>query len=214
MKDTIQQYILPGLIIVAIAIALIVVRSMSQQKVSESRQKISETRSEKVATSIKTVECSGRAIAELTEGPYYTADSPEVTNLYTENIPGTKIVLSGYVLDTDCKPLSNVWIDFWQADGEGNYDNSGYTLRGHQYTDSEGKYTLTTVIPGEYPGRTPHIHVKLRATQDSPVITSQLFLPDVAQNQTDSIFDESLIIALTNEANGKIGSYNFVVNTQ
>lgn len=156
--------------------------------------------------------CDGQAIPSLTEGPYYTPNSPEKTNFQEEGIPGEKVTLTGYVFDTDCTPIANAWLDFWQADGSGEYDNSGYKLRGHQYTDSEGRYTLQTVIPGEYPGRTPHIHFKIKASEGSPVITSQLFLQGAAQNQSDPIFSESLVINIKEGEGGKESSYNIVVS--
>ena len=90
---------------------------------------------------------------EETEGPYFKAGSPEQANLVQAGMPGTKIVITGYVYTADCKPVANALLDFWQADANGNYDNSGYTLRGHQFTDANGRYQLTTVIPGLYPDR-------------------------------------------------------------
>src|SRR3954447_6103967 len=109
------------------------------------------------------VGCSGTTTPSLTEGPYYKAGSPERTSLLEANMPGTKVVLTGYVYDKNCRPVAHAWLDFWQADANGRYDNSGYTLRGHQYTDANGRYTLETVEPGEYPGRTVHFHVKVQA---------------------------------------------------
>jgi protocatechuate 3,4-dioxygenase beta subunit len=42
-----------------------------------------------------------------TEGPYYTPDTPERNLLIEEGMTGTRLVLVGYVLDQNCKPLSN-----------------------------------------------------------------------------------------------------------
>lgn len=156
--------------------------------------------------------CTGKVVPELTEGPYYSPNTSQKTDLFEEGIPGEKITLTGYVLDTNCQPISHAWLDFWQADGSGTYDNTGYKLRGYQFTDENGKYTLQTVIPGEYPGRTPHIHVKVRAQENTPIITTQLFIPGESGNETDSIFDSSLIIEITNTENGKVGNFDFVIN--
>jgi protocatechuate 3,4-dioxygenase beta subunit len=123
---------------------------------------------------------------------------------------GTKLVVTGYVYDTNCKPVANAWLDFWQADSNGNYDNNGYTLRGHQYTDANGRFQLTTVVPGLYPGRTEHIHVKVQAP-NGQVITSQLFFPGVSQNDSDGIYNSSLLLAITETSDGLQGQYNFVV---
>jgi protocatechuate 3,4-dioxygenase beta subunit len=159
--------------------------------------------------------CSGGSTSasvtpSLTEGPYYKSSSPEQTNLYQDGIAGTKLVVRGYVYDTNCQPVANAWLDFWQADANGNYDNSGYTLRGHQYTDANGRFQLTTVVPGLYPGRTEHIHVKVQAP-NGQVITSQLFFPGVAQNDSDRIYNASLLLTITETSDGLEGQYNFVV---
>jgi protocatechuate 3,4-dioxygenase beta subunit len=147
---------------------------------------------------------------ELTEGPYFTANSPERAELIEEGVAGTKIVITGYVYTTDCQPVANALLDFWQADGNGVYDNSGYTLRGHQYTDSNGYYQLTTVVPGIYPGRTEHIHFKVQAP-NGKLITSQLFFPGVTQNDSDRIFNQSLLLTIQETSDGLQGQFNFVV---
>src|SRR5438128_5304568 len=89
-------------------------------------------------------------IVELTEGPYYKAGAPQNAALRTAGVAGTPLVLTGYVVSKSCQPIANARLDFWQADGNGNYDNSGYTLRGWQLTDANGAYRLETVIPGLY----------------------------------------------------------------
>jgi protocatechuate 3,4-dioxygenase beta subunit len=148
---------------------------------------------------------------ELTEGPYYTDNTPERANLYEAGMPGTKLVITGYVYDTNCQPVANAWLDFWQADATGEYDITGYTLRGHQFTDANGFYTLTTVVPGIYPGRTEHIHFKVQAP-NGQVITSQLFFPGVAQNESDGIFDASLLLPIQETSAGLLAQFNFVVS--
>ena len=159
-------------------------------------------------------ECSGKETPSLTEGPYYKAGSPLRTNLREDDTVGTPLTVTGYVFDVNCKPIPNSWLDFWQADGNGNYDNSGFKLRGHQFTDVDGKYVLETVVPARYSGRTAHIHVKVRASPNSPVLTSQLFFPKESQNQTDSIFDSSLVMELKDGEEGKTATFNFVLNVR
>jgi protocatechuate 3,4-dioxygenase beta subunit len=143
-------------------------------------------------------------------GPYYSAGSPERTSL-VEDLPGTRLVLTGYVLDTDCQPVPGAWIDFWQADSQGVYDNTGYTLRGHQYTGADGRYQLETIVPGQYPGRTEHLHVKVRAPGGTE-LTTQLYFPDAAQNPSDRLFDQNLLIEIAAEEAGEIQArFDFVV---
>ena len=156
---------------------------------------------------------SADATIQLTEGPYYTPNTPERSSLYEDGMPGTKLTITGYVYDMDCQPVANAWLDFWQADAEGNYDNSGYTLRGHQYTDSNGRFELVTVVPGIYPGRTEHIHFKVQAP-NGQAITSQLFFPGVAENETDRIFDPSLLLPIQEGGEDLLGQYNFIVPAQ
>ena len=109
-----------------------------------------------------------------TEGPYFTPNSPERSSLMETGMAGTLLTLSGLVLTRGCRPVQGALLDFWQADDGGSYDNEGYRLRGHQFTDASGAFRLETVVPGLYPGRTRHIHVKVQAPSE-PVLTTQLF---------------------------------------
>ena len=167
------------------------------------------------ANSTSTLVCSAGSTSasltpELTEGPYFTANSPERASLLEDGMKGTKLVITGYVYTTDCKPVVNALLDFWQADANGVYDNSGYTLRGHQYTDANGRYQLTTVVPGIYTGRTEHIHVKVHAP-NGKLITSQLFFPGVVQNDSDGIYNANLLLSTQSSSDGMQAQFNFVV---
>jgi protocatechuate 3,4-dioxygenase beta subunit len=126
---------------------------------------------------------------------------------------GTRVTLSGYVLDPNCQPVENAWLDFWQADAQGQYDNAGYVLRGHQFTDASGRYTLETILPGEYPGRTPHIHVKVKAP-DGPELITQLFFPGEPANRTDQIYSDKLLVVMEEREHELVATYHFVVETQ
>ncbi len=147
-----------------------------------------------------------------TEGPYYKANSPERTGIRGEGVPGEELALTGYVLDVNGAHLPGAWLDFWQADGNGKYDNEGYILRGHQYADASGKYTLATVVPGSYPGRTPHIHVKVRAGDGRRTLTTQLFFPGLASNAGDGIFREDLLLEMSTAPKGRAATFNFVLD--
>jgi protocatechuate 3,4-dioxygenase beta subunit len=69
------------------------------------------------------------------------------------------------------------------------HDNQGYRLRGYQSTNTQGIYHLETVVPGEYPGRTPHIHPPGGTT-----LTTQPYMPGVASNNRDSIFTPATVM--------------------
>jgi protocatechuate 3,4-dioxygenase beta subunit len=146
-----------------------------------------------------------------TEGPYFTPNSPERASLLEPGMAGTRLVVTGTVFGTDCVPASRTLLDFWQADDGGTYDNVGYRLRGHLYTDDAGHFSLETVVPGLYPGRTRHIHVKVQAP-NGPVLTTQLYFPNEPSNARDGIFDPALLMEMQDSADGKQGAFTFVVN--
>ncbi len=146
-----------------------------------------------------------------TEGPYYKPNSPERASLIEPGMSGAKLIVTGYVLTPDCKPITKAWLDFWQADDHGVYDNAGYRLRGHLFTDEQGRYHLETIFPGEYPGRTQHIHVKVQVA-NGPILTTQIYFPGEPGNDRDSIFNPALLANVQDTADGKVATFNFVVN--
>ena len=144
-------------------------------------------------------------------GPFYTPDTPHRASLLEPGMPGTPLVLVGNVLRTDCQPLAGVLLDFWQSNDKGRYDNQGYTLRGHQFTDANGQFRLETIVPGLYPGRTRHIHVRVQAPH-ARAITTQLYFPGVAQNERDFIYDPLLLVrALESPAHKMKAQFDFVL---
>ncbi|GAA0596871.1 carbohydrate-binding protein [Streptomyces crystallinus] len=148
---------------------------------------------------------------EQIEGPYFKPNSPERTSLLEPGTPGTRLTVTGYVFGRACLPLAGVLLDFWQADTNGAYDNTGFRMRGHQYTDARGAFTLTTVVPGLYPGRTRHIHVKAQAP-GRPVLTTQLYFPGEPRNNTDSLFDARLLMTVRDAGGAKQAAFDFVLD--
>ncbi|WP_434588233.1 carbohydrate-binding protein [Streptomyces sp. A5-4] len=146
-----------------------------------------------------------------TEGPYFKPNSPRRTSLVDANTQGTRLTVSGFVFGAACRPIANALLDFWQADTNGAYDNSGYRFRGHQFTDAQGRFALTTIVPGLYPGRTRHIHVKVQAPS-RPVLTTQLYFPGEPRNNTDTIFDPELLMTVRANGPAREASYDFVLN--
>jgi len=149
---------------------------------------------------------------QLTEGPYFTPNSPKRRSIIPAGAAGTGRERRGRVLTTAGRPIRNALIDFWQANARGAYDNSGYRFRGHQFTNVKGQYVLYSVVPGLYPGRTKHIHVKVQAPNE-PVLTTQLFFPGVAGNRTDSIFDRDCVVGGWRLSNGRrLATFDFVLD--
>jgi protocatechuate 3,4-dioxygenase beta subunit len=145
-----------------------------------------------------------------TEGPYYTPNTPERTSFWEAGTTGTRLVVTGQVLTTGCVPVAAALIDFWHADDNGVYDNEGYKLRGHQFTDANGNFTLDTIVPGLYPGRTRHIHVKVQGP-NMPILTTQLYFPNEPQNASDGIYSPELLMDVQDAADGQAATFNFVL---
>ncbi len=129
-----------------------------------------------------------------TEGPYFTPNSPE-RSVLTDGSEGTPIRLEGSVLTRNCRPVSGALVELWHADHDGEYDNEGYRYRGHVFTGQDGRYRFDTIVPGLYPGRTRHFHVKYQAPSQ-PVLTTQLYFPDEPANARDKIFRPELLLRI------------------
>jgi len=106
---------------------------------------------------------------EQEEGPFYI-DLAQVRRDIVENRPGVPLALALIVVDSDtCEPIHDAAVDVWHCDALGVYSgepsegSGGETyLRGIQLTDGNGLAGFATIYPGQYPGRTTHIHVKVR----------------------------------------------------
>jgi protocatechuate 3,4-dioxygenase beta subunit len=151
------------------------------------------------------------ATLRQTEGPFFKPSSPERAELLEAGMPGQPIELVGFVLSRGCKPLAGALLDFWQADDKGRYDNSGFRLRGHQFSDAEGRYRLRSIVPGVYVGRTRHIHVKVQP-RGGRVLTTQLYFPGEPQNRSDGLFRSELLVRTAKNAGGLAGRFDFVLD--
>lgn len=143
-----------------------------------------------------------------TAGPYFVDKRIERSDIRSD--PGTGLVKEGALLaltfhvlqisNGGCTPLAGALVDIWHCDAQGVYsdvsdpgfDTSGqHFLRGYQVTDANGVAGFTTIYPGWYPGRTVHIHFKIRTDPDSAQgydFTSQLFFDDAL---TDQVFTQA-----------------------
>jgi protocatechuate 3,4-dioxygenase beta subunit len=152
-------------------------------------------------------EANPKATQAQTEGPFFKPKSPLRSDLRFE-LKGSPVVLTGLVLTRTCKPVPNALVDLWHADADGEYDNSGFRGRGHQFTDALGRYRFITVKPARYTGRTAHYHVKVQAA-NGPILTTQLYFPGEPGNRRDALYRRDLEMRFVDEA---VGRFDFVLN--
>ena len=141
------------------------------------------------------------------EGPFYptpTMRRADVDNDLVkilgsvEEAGGEVIILKGRVLDRAGAPLADRRIEIWQCDMNGKYLHSGdrqaiefdpaFQGFGHDITGPDGSYEFRTIKPVTYPGRTPHIHVKI-IEGEQEVLTSQFYIAGHPANSRDQIFN-------------------------
>jgi protocatechuate 3,4-dioxygenase beta subunit len=117
-------------------------------------------------------------------GPFYVKGAPAQADLCASGSGGgQKLTVTGRVLGApDCAPLAGALVEVWQADSRGDYtqvgagrDDPGCLLRATLKTDSAGRYSFRTVLPGEYPGRPRHIHYRVSAKGHATLVTQLYF---------------------------------------
>jgi protocatechuate 3,4-dioxygenase beta subunit len=145
-----------------------------------------------------------------TEGPFFKPESPQRESLLEPQDKGPVLVLSGRVVDTRCQPVGGVLLDFWHADRGGRYDNQGFRMRGHVFADASGRFRMETSLPGLYPGRTRHLHVRVQPA-GGRVLTTQLYFPGEAGNRRDGLFDDALLMTVTRHGDRLDGRFDFVL---
>ena len=161
------------------------------------------------------------------EGPFFPNKLPLDTDndLLTLNNSITPAIgevahLSGKVTDIKGNPLRNALIEIWQVDATGSYihtGSSGYDKRdknfqgyGRFLTGIKGEYYFRTIKPVSYPGRTPHIHVKV-SHKGNEVLTTQLYVQGEALNNNDFLLNRAgkhksaLITSFTPLKGSKVG---------
>jgi protocatechuate 3,4-dioxygenase beta subunit len=140
-----------------------------------------------------------------TEGPFYPDRLPLDTDndLLIINDQITPAVgeitwLSGRILSARGEPVRNALVEIWQVDRNGVYlhsdsGNSGRRDRNFQgfgrfITGSTGEYGFRTIKPVPYPGRTPHIHFKVKLRGQDP-FTTQCYIEGHALNARDGVLN-------------------------
>jgi len=113
-------------------------------------------------------------------GPFYEPNAPE------RDHTGQGLIIEGTVRSArDCNPLSAAVIEWWSANSHGDYDNAH---RATQHTSADGSYQYTTDFPGRYPGRPPHVHVRVTAPGHRILVTQ------VYPQQTQTALSVDLVL--------------------
>lgn len=185
---------------------------------------------------------------QQTEGPFFIDAGLNRSDIRSDSAtgsvkPGIPLTLQFRVSQVGanaCVPLAGAIVDVWHCDAAGTYSDVsdrhantvGQTfLRGVQVTNTDGTAEFTTIYPGWYPGRTVHIHFKIRgntAENQGYEFTSQLYFDDAlsdrvyaqapysarrqrtTRNQNDGIFrngGEQLMVPITQAGDGYTGQF-------
>ena len=140
------------------------------------------------------------------EGPFYPTPAMRKTDADNDLVKviglvneagGEVITLKGSVTNKDGAPQAGMRVEIWQCDMNGKYLHSGDNRKvtydqgfqgfGYDITDPNGNYKFRTIKPGKYPGRTPHIYVKvLHGSRE--ILTTQFYESDHSENARDSLF--------------------------
>jgi len=156
-----------------------------------------------------------------TEGPFYPNKLPLDTDndllVINDGIKpsiGEITHLTGKILDAKGNPIKNAVVEIWQCDANGVYLHTGDSGKkqdqqdknfqgfGRFVTSSTGEYYFRTIKPVPYPGRTPHIHYKVKKG-GKELLTTQAYVAGHPGNARDGIYqsvkDEKARAAITLE---------------
>lgn len=136
-------------------------------------------------------------IPEIEKQPFFDFDLTRKDN----NSPvadGEIIAIGGKVVSHSERPLSKTIVEVWQACKTGRYNHPkdsndrpmdpNFQYWGRLITGDDGAFRFKTIIPGKYPGRTPHIHFRI-VSPDHPELITQLYFGQFEEwNRKDGIY--------------------------
>lgn len=142
-----------------------------------------------------------RATPAQTEGPFYPvalpadSDADLLRNGNLRYAAGEPATVAGTLTDLDGRPLAGAQVEIWQCDAAGHYhhprdgDHADPSFQGfgRVQADAQGRWQFRTIRPVPYPGRTPHIHVKVRAGTRE-LLTTQLYVEGDPHNARDGLW--------------------------
>lgn len=169
------------------------------------------------------------------EGPYYPRAIPADADDDLIRVAGQPreargqvLLLAGVVRGRDGAPMSGARVQIWQADVQGIYlhpgdarlaeRDPGFQGYGATRTSEAGAYAFRTIRPGLYPGRTPHIHMRVTSPDGRLELTTQAYFPDSPGNDRDFLLrrlseaDRALLmVQITPADDGARGRFDIVL---
>jgi protocatechuate 3,4-dioxygenase beta subunit len=139
--------------------------------------------------------------ATETAGPFPTkSPSTLVSNDIRSDRTGVVLAINITIHNKSCSALAGAIVDIWHCDKDGYYSEYGGTgmqsadftsvhfLRGRQTTNADGVAAFTSIFPGWYSGRAPHIHVHIYDSNGNSLLVTQIAFP---KNVTDTVYTGS-----------------------
>jgi protocatechuate 3,4-dioxygenase beta subunit len=154
--------------------------------------------------------CNGsRKPTPATREEFYKPSAPERTWLRTADVAGTPLRVSGAVIGLKCGVIKDAQVEFWQADAHGQYDLTGFRLRGQQRTTDHGEFQVDTIVPGPAPGRAARLHVRVTPPNHA-ALSTEWFFPDDPARATDQAFRPELLLKAVPAASGQSVTFDVV----
>ena len=139
--------------------------------------------------------------ASSAEGPFYIQEAPARADLRIFGDNGITVELSGRVFDGDCQEaMLGAMVEIWHAAPNGKYDNASADMRYRCQltTNSDGRYALTTLLPGRYLNGTSyrprHLHIKVWDSSGTERLTTQFYFAGDPYLECDSLANQSLVL--------------------
>jgi protocatechuate 3,4-dioxygenase beta subunit len=201
-------------------------------------------------STISSTNTSCTSTSSETAGPFPTKSPSSLTmNDIRSDRTGIPLKINIVIQNKNksCAAVTGALVDIWQCDKDGYYSEYGGTgmqsanfstvhfLRGRQATDANGLVSFTSLFPGWYPGRAPHIHVHVYDTSGKSLLITQIAFPtDICDhvytkatafytrgtqdtsNARDNVFSDSIAnemcVVTGSIANGYVLAHNIVVS--
>jgi protocatechuate 3,4-dioxygenase beta subunit len=147
------------------------------------------------------------ATPPVARSAHYRPGAPLRRSVLEPGLPGVRLTLTGIVAGLSCGPIAGATIEFWQADHLGNYDQTGFRLRGRQVTDNAGRYQLVTVMPGASGGDAPNIGVHVAVAGKAELWTAVFFRGE-PRNARDPRVQDSLLATLSGPRDARTATFD------